>query len=284
MEVDGGVVLEEGVEETSADTCHIDLIAAVHANNTDQAKCVLGRGCQQVTLDSSLCWASRYGNADMVTVLLQSGANPNTEVWGGFTPVIWAAIYSPCVETLLNLIAAGADVNHPSAKRRQTALHAAVIRDNALFVSALLEGGADPDVRDYIHKTPLLYAVQRGSIACVKLLVHYNCDANLTGWVEGVSMSPLLQALTEGHLPLTYILILAGANFVRPSFSQTYTVSEFYATLERDLHLEVRPVYLQQHCRVRIRRLLKPCFIEKLRQINLPPVLYRYLLLEELDI
>ncbi|OWF39466.1 ankyrin repeat and SOCS box protein 13-like [Mizuhopecten yessoensis] len=287
MEVDEFMVpgeIRDEPEGCPVDTCHVDLLAAIHANDSDRAMCILGLGCQQVTLDSGLCWASRYGDVEMVSLLLQNGANPNAEVWGGFTPLIWATIYAPTVETILNLIIAGADINHSSTKRRQTALHGAVIRDKVEFVSALVEGGANLDSRDYLHKTPLLYAVQRGAISCVKLLVYYNCDVTLTGWVEGVSVSPLLHALAKGHLEITRILILAGARFDRPAISQTLTFGEFYATLERELKLEVRPVYLQQHCRVRIRRLLKPGFLQKLRQIELPPLIHRYLLIDEMDV
>ncbi|XP_060069107.1 26S proteasome non-ATPase regulatory subunit 10-like [Ylistrum balloti] len=287
MEVDEHVApgeVRESPDGCPDDTCHVDLLAAIHANDISCVICVLESGCQQVTLDSGLCWASRYGNIEMVSRLLEKGANPNAVVWGGFSPLIWATIYAPTVETILNLIVAGADVNHSSAKRRQTALHAAVIRDKVEFVSALVEGGANLDSRDYLHKTPLMHAVQRGATSCVKLLIYYNCDVTLTGWVDGVSVSPLLQALASGDLEITRVLVLAGARFDRPTISQTFTFGEFYATLERELKLEVRPVYLQQHCRVRIRHLLKPGFLDKLRQIGLPPLLHRYLLIDEMDV
>ncbi|XP_033761980.1 26S proteasome non-ATPase regulatory subunit 10-like isoform X1 [Pecten maximus] len=287
MDVDELIVPGEIREEQEGcpdDTCHVGLISAIHAKDTDRAIVILELGCQQVTLDSGLCWASRYGDVEMVSLLLQNGANPNAEVWGGFTPLIWATIYAPTVETVLNLIIAGADVNHSSAKRRQTALHAAVVREKVELVSALVEGGANLDSRDYLHKTPLMHAVQRGAISCVKLLVYYNCDVTLTGWVDGVCVSPLLQALASGDLEITRVLVLAGARFDRPAISQTLTYGEFYATLERELKLEVRPVYLQQHCRVRIRHLLKPGFLQKLRQIGLPPLLHRYLLINEMDV
>ncbi|XP_069110233.1 26S proteasome non-ATPase regulatory subunit 10-like [Argopecten irradians] len=232
MEVDvvTGEIKED--HEGCPDMCHIRLITAVHARDTDRATGLMESGCQQVTLDSGLCWASRYGDNEMVSLLLQNGANPNTEVWGGFTPLIWATIYAPTVETVLNLIIAGANINHCSSKRRQTALHAAVVREKVEFVSALVEGGANLDSRDYLHKTPLMHAVQRGAVSCVKLVVYYNCDVSLTGWVEGVCVSPLLYALGNGDLEITHILVLAGARFDRPAISQTLTYGEFYATLE----------------------------------------------------
>ena len=69
------------------------------------------------------------------------------------------------------LIQAGSNIRHASLKRRQTALHGAVIHGNTLCVGTLLEAGSNPDCQDYLYKTPLLHAVNRSLSNCVKLLI-----------------------------------------------------------------------------------------------------------------
>ncbi|KAJ8313736.1 hypothetical protein KUTeg_008297 [Tegillarca granosa] len=247
---------------------HCEMIAACQCGDQERVMSLLQLDCSQLTLDSSLCWASRCGNLNIASLLLNAGANSNAVVWGGFSPLIWAAIFSPDVSIISFLIGAGSDVNHSSTQRRQTALHAAVIRGNIQVVSILLEAGAEPDLQDYLGKTPLMHAVQRDFLACAKLLMRYNCDVNIAGSVNGTIMSPLILALIQNNLEMTKILILAGAKFQRLAHYQTYTVSQYYHTVENDLNFEVRPLFLQQQCRVCIRHLLKPHFLQKLRETN----------------
>ena len=265
-----------------ADVLHVELTDALMRGDNLRAQGVIELGCSQVALDSGLCWASRYGNQFMVKLLLEKGANPNAEVWGGFTPLIWAAMFSQNTEVLHLLISCGSSLDHASSKRRQTALHAAVVNGNHQFVDEFLKAGANPDIQDYLCKTPLLHAVQRNLPACVAILIRYNCDVNRTGWVNGVSMSPLVCALIQNNLEITKMLLLAGAKFERPAIYQTYSIGQYYRTVEDNLNLEVRPVYLQQQCRVCIRHLLKPRFLEKLREIFLPTQLKEYLELVEI--
>jgi E3 ubiquitin-protein ligase XBAT32/33 len=68
-------------------------------------------------------------------------------------------------------------------KELQTPLHAAIIRGNHQMVSLLIESGANIDAQDYMYKTPLLHAVLKKNTSGVKVLLHYNCDVNLTGWI-----------------------------------------------------------------------------------------------------
>lgn len=260
---------------------HADLILAIQSGDNSLVKSILDIRCDQVALDSALCWVSRYGNLDVVNLLLQNGANPNAEVWGGFTPILWATMFSPDNNVLNVLIEAGAGVNCSSSKRRQTPLHAAIIRGNHQMVSLLIESGANIDAQDYMYKTPLLHAVLKKKTSGVKVLLHHNCDVNLTGWVNGTSVSPLIQALIQNNLESTKMLILAGAKFTMEAIYQTYTINQYYHTAE-SYDFDVRPLYLQQQCRICIRNLLKPKFLEKLSQMMLPNALKEFISLAEL--
>lgn len=260
-----------------------ELIVAVQQNNARLVKLLIERGQNQVTLDSGLCWAARLGYFPLVILLVEGGADPNSEVWGGFSPLIWVTIFSGDTDVINYLITAGADVDHSSAKRKQTALHAATIKGDSRLVQCLIDAGANLDVQDYLYKTPLLHAVQRNLQDCVKVLILNNCNVNLPGFVNGTRLSPLLVALLQSNLEVTKMLILAGAKFEQMAFYQPYTLSHYYKIVGDCLKLEVRPVYLQQQCRVSIRQLLKPHFVQKLRQIDLPPLLKEFLSMDELN-
>ncbi|XP_053373118.1 serine/threonine-protein phosphatase 6 regulatory ankyrin repeat subunit C-like [Mercenaria mercenaria] len=262
---------------------NIRMITAVQENNARLVKQLIERGQNQFTLDSSLCWATRLGYLPLVILLVEGGADPNSEVWGGFSPLIWVTIFSGDTDVVRYLVNSGADVDHCSSKRKQTALHAAVIKGDARLVQCLIDTGASLDVQDYLYKTPLLHATQRNLKNVVKTLILNNCNVNLPGFVNGTRLSPLLVALLQSNLEITKMLILAGAKFELLAIYQTFTLSHFYKTVEDCLNLEVRPVYLQQQCRVSIRELLKPQFLQKLRQLELPPPLREFLSMEELN-
>lgn len=61
-----------------------------------------------------------------------------------------------------------------------TALHWAAINSHILFAKALLERGAEPDVRGgELDATPLMWAARQGHLAVVHLLIKYGADPTL---------------------------------------------------------------------------------------------------------
>ncbi|XP_048754277.2 serine/threonine-protein kinase TNNI3K-like [Ostrea edulis] len=264
-------------------TKHIYLLDAIHRGDENRVVRLLKEGCEQYTIDSALCWASRYGHLKIIGHLLRSGGNTNAIVWGGYTPLLWAVMYSSKTDVIKTLLEAGSDINHASLRYRQTALHAAAIRGSVAFTSFLLENGADPDAQDRMFKTPLLLAVHKNHRSCAALLIKHNCDVDLSGWVSGRSTTPLTLALVRGNLKITKMLLLAGAKFCDPAVYHSYTITQYYKTVEDNLDIEVRPVYLQQQCRVCIRHLLKPHFLQKVRELALPKPLKGFLEISELD-
>ncbi|WAR09744.1 ANR17-like protein [Mya arenaria] len=225
------------------------MINAVQANDGIVLRQLLEKKQTQANLDTSLCWASRLGHYCLVVMLIDYGASPGSEVWGGFTPLLWATIFAGDLNVIHYLIKCGGNVNHCSNKRKQTPLHAAVIKGDHLVAQALIDAGANLDHQDYLNKTPLLHAVQRNLQECVKTLILNNCNVNLPGFVNGSRLSPLLVALLQNNLEITKMLILAGARFEQMAIYQTYTLRQFYRTVEDNLNFEIRPVYLKQQCR-----------------------------------
>ena len=89
-----------------------------------------------------LYMASKSGHADIVGVLLEAGADPDTAAMGGITPLMMAASSGDAVSVRL-LAQAGADVNATETERGQTALAFAAAFDRPEAIRALADAGAD---------------------------------------------------------------------------------------------------------------------------------------------
>src|SRR5262245_43098183 len=85
--------------------------------------------------------AALYGDAGLVTRLLDLGADPNAANASGATALMWAI---PDRDKLQRLLDAGADVNARSDDRRAPITIAAGIVGASPAVALLLEYGADP--------------------------------------------------------------------------------------------------------------------------------------------
>jgi len=116
---------------------------------------------------SALLFAAREGDAEMTRLLLGSGADVDGVAGNGTTPLV-VATHSGHGAVARLLLEQGADANAIGAG--YTALHAAILRGDVETVEALLDHGADPDVRllrpnpvqraseDWVLKTPLVRA------------------------------------------------------------------------------------------------------------------------------
>lgn len=100
---------------------------------------------------TALHHAAIGGHADVVQVLLDSGADINARGSGGETPLLLAAAKGN-LEVVELLVKNGADVNKPGADQR-TPLHKAAMAGDLDTVKALLAAGADPTLTDRSGKT-----------------------------------------------------------------------------------------------------------------------------------
>jgi hypothetical protein len=93
---------------------------------------------------------------------------------------------------------------------RGTALHYAVIREDALTAGLLLRGGAEATVADGVGFTPLHYAAgQYLSARIVRELLAHGADASAT---SATCLSPLHGAVTFGRVDAMRALLDAGAS------------------------------------------------------------------------
>jgi truncated hemoglobin YjbI len=104
--------------------------------------------------------AATAGRLELMTLLLQLGADPNGGE--GHSPLYDLANAGPTpngAAAVRLLVAAGADVNAAEGSKRCTALHMAARRGNVPVAEALLDSGARLDARDSHGDTPFRRAM-----------------------------------------------------------------------------------------------------------------------------
>lgn len=203
-----------------------DLHSAIRKGDLVSVQYLLGIGIDpNTTTDEqgspALLNAALYGNAAMLRVLLEKGANPNVRDAGGATPLILSAS-DP--EKARLLIQAGADVNAQSASGR-TALHvAAATAGGAEVVKMLLDKGARVEVRDTIEPIPILFtgggkatalaeAGRTGDLASIRMLVAAGADINAR---SAQKISALTEAALFGRRDVVKWLLDNGATANEP--------------------------------------------------------------------
>ena len=157
-----------------------------------------------------LLFAARNGDVASATVLLDAGAGPNDSLSDGTSALVLAA-HSGHGDLGTLLLERGANPNNVGIG--YTALHVAVLRSDLQLVEALLQHGADPNVRmtrgtplrrnttDYnLHKTlvsaaPYFLAAKFLEPAIMRSLVRGGADPNLA-MDDGTT--PLMAAVGMG--------------------------------------------------------------------------------------
>ena len=176
-------------------------LACLNASPVVVEKLLAARADPNLALPSgetSLMTAVRTGNAQVVKLLLSRGADVNArEHYQGQTALMWAAAgqFPEVVRVLLEL---GADVRARSDVRRRR-------------IGTELNGynGAAAREIDKGGYTPLLFAVQQGSLETVKLLIAAGADVNDAD-PEGASA--LVVAAYSGHGAVSAFLLERGAD------------------------------------------------------------------------
>ncbi|USN50942.1 MAG: ankyrin repeat domain-containing protein [Myxococcales bacterium] len=115
---------------------------------------------------------------DAVIALLEGGANPNIkENSNSFTPLHLAASAGQ-IEVIEALIKSRAEVDEQD-DQGNTALHLAIVRKEKDAVIALLEGGANPNIKENSNSfTPLHLAANTGQIEVIEALIKSEAEVD----------------------------------------------------------------------------------------------------------
>ncbi len=122
---------------------------------------------------------STLANSDLATMFQE-----DYDMEEGFTPLM-NAVSENETETILSLLADGADINETD-DYGQSALHHAVSYENNEAAKLLLEKGATVDLVDSYETTPLNLAAYLENVELVALLLKYGADPTIKD-MEGLS-------------------------------------------------------------------------------------------------
>ena len=169
-----GIVDKPLLDPTPAQT----LAVAVKYGKVAEISEALGTGIDQTNRDALLNLASRYGQVEVMALLLESGASVESKDKLGRTAVL-SAVQSRNAAAVDVLLAKGADVNARDAQEGTALQRAAGSFGNQAMVEALLKAGADVNAADKNGQTPLMWAARWGDSGRVQALVDGGAKLNL---------------------------------------------------------------------------------------------------------
>jgi len=124
--------------------------------------------------------AAQYGDAALVSRLLEAGADPAAASDSHLTPLMLAV---PDVDAMRRLLDAGADVGARSDERRSALVIAAGIAGAAPALRLLLDYGADASVLMSSDPSPLHEAARADDVEMFSLLLEYGADIKTAGTI-----------------------------------------------------------------------------------------------------
>lgn len=160
--------------------------------------------------DTALTLACAGGHEELVSLLLNRGAEMEHRDKKGFTPLMLAATagHANVVEIMLNN---GSDMEAQSERTKDTALSLACSSGRYEVVEILLSRGANKEHRNVSDYTPLSLAASGGYVNIIKLLLSHGAEINSrTGSKLGIS--PLMLAAMNGHAATVRLLLDMGSD------------------------------------------------------------------------
>ncbi len=125
--------------------------------------------------EENLALCVQEGKTDFVERFLALGYSPDTVNSKGI-PLLILAIRNKHRELVFLLMKAKADVNRISADRGSSALMEAAVQGDRELVEALIEQGADLDLRSKNGQTALMLAIGEGKTEIARLLIEKGAD------------------------------------------------------------------------------------------------------------
>jgi ankyrin repeat protein len=240
------MLLDKGADPESTAPNGINLVhMSIEKKDPETLKLLVQKGAnvnkQYRNGSYPLLQAIYKGNAPVIQFLIQSGADTNVKDSNGITPLV-AAVESKDVKTAEFLVKGGADVNVEnsagkflilvayetnridvfnilvSGKARlnelfsgNSILHMAASANRISFLSSLIKGAADLNVRNIDNKTAVMLASEKGYGNSVRTLASGGADLSLKDSLGETALYKAVRIGGDGGYNAADALIKGGA-------------------------------------------------------------------------
>src|SRR3990167_1896677 len=215
-----------------------ELVHAAREGDINEVKRLLALGADIDNLEtrksSPLNSAVMGQHLDVIRFLLMKGANPNLLDIHGLTPLHRAVSYKR-LNIVREFLAHKAD---PNIKAWDDATVFDILFQGKLFyenteniyaiAEALLDHGADPNVKSEVGQTALSRIAVKGYTDVAELFLSHGADPNI---VDNYGESILSVACNFNKLEIVKLLLFYGAD---PNIRSSLTKSALYVALKRD--------------------------------------------------
>jgi len=155
----------------------------------------------------ALARAAAKGETERIDNLVRNGVDANGRGTSGAVPLYWAMHN---IQGFRHLLKLGADPN-VIFDDGGSVFHWAVTHKNSAFYEALLEHGADPNLRaGALQWTPLFHVLHGNLKQRVAPLLEAGADIDAR---DATGMTPLMVAAMHGQFDVVYDLLRRGADY-----------------------------------------------------------------------
>jgi cytohesin len=172
--------------------------------------------------------AARNARHELVGLLLEAGADPNAPGLMGRSPLRWA-VQRGHADVVTSLLEAGGDPSHVDPESGRGLLHDAAIFGHLGIAGALLDAGADPGALDSAARTPLYFAARYGHGAVAETLMAAGARRTEIE-VEHRAPSPYLEGRVAEGEAVTWFLAHRGVALKTARHLVVFDAEEFGVT------------------------------------------------------
>ncbi|CAH1783768.1 unnamed protein product [Owenia fusiformis] len=269
------------------------LISAAEHGLKDVVQCLINKGCDLNACDHSgntaLHKAVQMGYQDVAEVLLTNGADVNVKNNDQNAPLHYVDAHLP-ISFVQLLIKHNADIDiqnehgmtplylHVWKQRIKVEQHRPQLLNTFLY---LLQQGADPNICDNFHTSPLHKAISTDFYSCAITLMQHGCQLDhkaSTYLLKRFTEEKRLSKITKDLLTTMECVFCTGTHLpnILPQIQNlSPAIREFFTAYE------MNPLTLKQLARIRIRQTLSWGRMQGIDDLPVPNTIKDYLWMKE---